>query len=105
MRVEVSNRAITFIRSDEPVARTVASGGGMLFDLAEDGRVLALEVHEQGEHNLDRIIEKYPDIESFMDQVVVFVDEMNRDESRNLTRRQNRRLHEAVRRFAHHVPA
>jgi uncharacterized protein YuzE len=100
MRVDVSKRAIIFVRSDEAVARTVASGAGILLDLSEDGRVIAIEVHEQGDHNLTELVAKHPDLEDFLDEIRRTSDELEQARSAKLSRKQSRRLHDAVRDFA-----
>jgi uncharacterized protein YuzE len=101
MRVDVSKRAIAFIRSDAPVVRTIANGDGLLLDFDEHGDVVALEVHEITAKGLAEFVAEHG-LEDFMDEIAQELDNMYRQ---SLSRRQNRRLNEVAGRFRQHVAA
>jgi uncharacterized protein YuzE len=102
MRIDASGKAITFIRTDEPVARTISNEDGLLLDLNERGEIIAMELHEQGSHDLSDLIEYRDDIDAFMQELRATVDEMMRDLK---PRKRNRRTLEMAHDFAHHAPA
>ena len=82
-------RAITFIRRDEPVARTVASGEGILLDLNENGEIVALEFHERrGMGSIQELVAEHPDLPGFLDEVQTMFEEFDRKRSQSLSRRQ-----------------
>lgn len=113
MRIDVSKRAVTFIGSDEPVARTVANGEGILVDLNADGRIIAVEFHERRAKGFAELAAEYDDFEAFMDKGFALVEEMLEGLRRRpiqSRRRNTRRLNEVMadighRYLGHHVPA
>jgi uncharacterized protein YuzE len=104
MRIDVSRKAIAFVRSDEPVARTISSGDGVLLDLNAEGEIIAMEIHEHRASGFAELVEEHPDLVPFMDEVRDAMDEMMRDIS-PMRRKRNRRALEMASDFAHHVPA
>jgi hypothetical protein len=109
MRIDVSKRAITFIGSDEPVARTVANGEGILLDLDAEGRVIAVEIHEKrGLGSFPELAKQYGDLEDFMNEAIRTLDEAAENVRMrfSMNRRQSRRLnHVRASLDRHHVVA
>jgi uncharacterized protein YuzE len=103
MRIEMTKRAIVFIKSDAPVARTVANGDGVLLDLDAEGRVIAMEVHEPNADGIAELVKQHPDLPDFFGEAVDAWDELAPPRRPRLRRKESK-LHDVLAGFGH-VPA